>query len=263
MIGAPQIWAGRVTDVLPASIRACASGRWTLREVASFSFIWKLRLIKPASVNGIPILPATTVLAPSPLLYSPCLIVKLPPSDESSKIKLITPATASEPYCAAAPSRRISTRLRAILGITEISGPCEPSLTPPPWKAITDARWRRLPLTMTNVLSEDRPRKLAGRIILAASLIGCKWTFNEGTALWSCIRRSLLPALPSSSALITSTGTGESPTERGAPRDPITTTSSSVASAAVATVGSAMPPAMIAAAIVFIFQILTVFIILP
>jgi len=38
-------------------------------------------------------------------------------------VKFITPAKASEPYCAAAPSRKTSTCLIAADGITDKSGP--------------------------------------------------------------------------------------------------------------------------------------------
>jgi len=38
----------------------------------------------------------------------------------------ITPAIVSDPYCADAPSRKISTRLIASVGIAEISAPVSP-----------------------------------------------------------------------------------------------------------------------------------------
>ena len=64
----------------------------------------------------------------------------------------MTPAIASEPYCADAPSRSTSTRCRAIAGMVEMSGPCAPSVTPPN-QATTDDRCRRLPLTRISVWS--------------------------------------------------------------------------------------------------------------
>jgi hypothetical protein len=70
-----------------------------------------------------------------------------------------------------------------MLGITEISGPWAPSFTPPPWKAITEAQWRRFPFTKTRVLSEDNPLKFTGRFNVAASLIGWARAANEGTVL--------------------------------------------------------------------------------
>ena len=93
----------------------------------------------------------------------------------------MTPAMASDPYCADAPSRSTSTCRSAIEGMTERSGPCEPSAMPLPSHAMTAARWRRLPFTRTSVWSGARLRRLAGRITEAASLIGCVLTLNEGT----------------------------------------------------------------------------------
>ena len=63
----------------------------------------------------------------------------------------MTPAMASEPYWADAPSRRISTWRTAMAGIDEMSGPWEPSANPPPIHMMIAARWRRLPLTSTSV----------------------------------------------------------------------------------------------------------------
>ena len=58
-------------------------------------------------------------------------------------------------------------------GMIEMSGPCEPSEMPLPNQAMTAERWRRLPLTRIRVWSGARPRRLAGRTRVAASLIGC------------------------------------------------------------------------------------------
>ena len=88
---------------------------------------------------------------------------------------------ASEPYCAAAPSRNTSTFFNAIEGIAEISGPCAPSAIPPPRKEITDPLCLLFPLSNTSILSGGRPLRLAGLIKVAASLIGCVFTLNEGT----------------------------------------------------------------------------------
>ncbi len=96
----------------------------------------------------------------------------------------MTPAIASEPYCAEAPSRSTSTCRSAIEGMVEMSGPCAPSVTPAN-QAMTDERWRRWPLTSTSVWSWARLRRLAGRTSVAASLIGCVATLNEGTSVRS------------------------------------------------------------------------------
>ena len=82
------------------------------------------------------------------------------------------PAIASEPYCADAPSRKTSTRLRAIDGIADKSGACEPPAAPAPNSAMTAARCRRLPFTRTSVASGANDLSIAGRMKVAASLIG-------------------------------------------------------------------------------------------
>ena len=80
------------------------------------------------------------------------------------------PAMASEPYCAEAPSRSTSKRSKAMAGMAERSGPWAPPEMPAPSNAITAARWRRLPFTSTSVASGARPRNVAGRMKVAASL---------------------------------------------------------------------------------------------
>ena len=97
---------------------------------------------------------------------------------------------------------------------------------PPPAHVMTAARWRRLPCTRMSVWSGARPRRLAGRTIVAASLIGCLLTLKEGTAVRNWLVRSISPWLASSSAGRTSTGTADSVTDRGWARLPTTTTSS-------------------------------------
>ena len=75
----------------------------------------------------------------------------MPPDGASFKRKFSTPAMASEPYCAEAPSRSTSTRRSAIAGMVEMSGPCAPSDTPFPIQVMTAPRWRRFPLTSASV----------------------------------------------------------------------------------------------------------------
>ena len=135
-------------------------------------------------------------------------------------MKFITPAIASEPYWAAAPSRKTSTCLIAEAGITEISGPWAPSDKPPPKKVITALRWRRLPLTNTKVWSDAKPRKLAGRTSVEASLIGWSFTLNDGTTFCKIDTMSEGPWLAISEPSIISTGTAESATDLGAARVP-------------------------------------------
>ena len=88
---------------------------------------------------------------------------------------------ASEPYCAEAPSRSTSTRRKAMAGMVEMSGPWAPSDTPFPIQVMTAPRWRRLPLTSTSVWSGASPRRLAGRMMRAASPTGCGLTLYDGT----------------------------------------------------------------------------------
>src|ERR1700680_1992617 len=93
---------------------------------------------------------------------------------------------ASEPYCADAPSRRISSDLTAIDGIELRSGPCEPnaSSVSPPWYTCTSAeRFMRLPLSITSISSEGRPRNDGERTKLEASEIAFCPTINDGTRL--------------------------------------------------------------------------------
>ena len=81
----------------------------------------------------------------------------------------MTPAIASEPYCATAPSRRICTFLTAMLGIMPMLGPCEPLPAAGTNSAISAARWRRLPLTITSVWSGAKPRSDVGRTKVSPS----------------------------------------------------------------------------------------------
>ena len=190
-----------------------------------------LRLKNPASVRGSPRFAANCVVWPSPSAYSPYRASILRPSALSRSLKLITPAIASEPYCADAPSRSTSTCFNAIPGMTERSGPCDPSEIPPPRNEITAERCRRLPLTSISVLSGDKPRRLAGRTIVPASLIGCWLTLYEGMAPRSNASISVLPWAMKSSPLITSIGTAESVADRAARRVPVVTISSITSSA--------------------------------
>ena len=139
----------------------------------------------------------------------------------------MTPAMASDPYWAAAPSRSTSTWRRAMDGMAEMSGPCDPKATPlPPCQSMIDERWRRLPLMRTRVWSGARLRSIAGLTTVEASLMGCVFTLNDGTTVrsWSC--RLTAPWLVRSEAERTSTGTGDSATVRGCARVPTTTVSS-------------------------------------
>src|SRR5687767_4681781 len=93
---------------------------------------------------------------------------------------------ASEPYCATAPSRRISSDEMAIEGIEARSGACEPKdkAVSPPWKTCTrDDRLKRLPLSMTSIWSPGRPRNDGARMKLEASAMEFCPTLKDGTTL--------------------------------------------------------------------------------
>ena len=156
--------------------------------------------------------------------YWPLRNSMLPPERAFFNSKLMTPAMASEPYCAAAPSRNTSTCRRAMEGMDDRSGPCAPSATPLPSQAMTAARWRRLPFTRISVWSGAMLRRLAGRTMVAASLIGCVLTLNDGTTVRNWFVRSMSPWLAKSWAVMTSMGTGEAAIDRGSARVPTTAT---------------------------------------
>ncbi len=93
---------------------------------------------------------------------------------------LITPAMASEPYWAAAPSCSTSMWSMAEDGIMSRSAAA------PPWNTLDRmARlatpWRRLPLTSTSTWLGLRPLSRADRVSLAMSP-PMAWALNEGTA---------------------------------------------------------------------------------
>ena len=90
--------------------------------------------------------------------------------------KLITPAMASEPYWADAPSRRTSTRFNAMPIRGKMSTAWAPLLMPETNSPMTAPRCRRLPLTKTKVLSAGKPRRFTGLIKVAASLMGSRPT---------------------------------------------------------------------------------------
>ena len=213
--------------MFPAARSAMASLRGALRLVGFEPPYSRLRLAKPVAPRGSPALAATLKASPSPPPNVPVLSSMAPPEGASLSWKFNTPAMASEPYCAAAPSRSTSTCRSAIDGMAEMSGPCDPKATPlPPCQSMIDERCRRLPLTRTRVWSGARLRSIAGRTTVEASLMGCVLTLNDGTMVrsWSC--RLTAPWLTRSEAERTSTGTGDSATVRGRARVPTTTVSS-------------------------------------
>ena len=136
---------------------------------------------------------------------------------------LITPAIASEPYWAAAPSRSTSMWWMADIGIALMSVPAEPR--PTVCCTLTSACWwRRLPFTSTSSWSGPRPRSVAGRMMSVPSLMKVVLKLNEGSSSCSALPSSSVPVEARSFAPTSPTGTEVSRAERAAPREPITTT---------------------------------------
>ncbi|MNT23020.1 hypothetical protein D3C72_1584270 [compost metagenome] len=133
----------------------------------------------------------------------------------------MTPAMASEPYCADAPSRSTSMRLMALVGICARSAACAPRF---PSNAL---RWKRRPLTSTSVWSGDRPRSVAGRTNTWPSAIGRRCTTNDGTSCASTSFRSVESTDWMSCLVNTSTGARVSNWVRLEARVPVTSIASS------------------------------------
>ena len=213
--------------MLPAATSAMASLRGAALSVGFALPYSRLRLANPLAPSGRPTLPANCADSPSPAPYIPVFSSTDPPDRASLSWKFITPAMASEPYCAAAPSRSTSTWLSAMAGITEMSGPWEPYATPfPPCHSSTEERCRRLPLTSTSTWSGARLRSMAGRTTVEAPWMGCVFVLNDGTIARSCSFRSPVPCRRRSVAVRTSTGTADAVTLRASAREPTTTVSS-------------------------------------
>ncbi len=157
----------------------------------------------------------------------------------------MTPAMASVPYCAAAPSCSTSTRSMAATGMKFRSAAA------PPWNApASTARlavpWRRLPLTSTSVLFGDSPRRRADSVMAAMSLPKA-WALSDGRFWASAWIRSGWPVRASDDASSTWIGEALSATVRPAARVPVTITtpalaiagaSGATAAAGVSTAGS-------------------------
>ena len=136
---------------------------------------------------------------------------------------LITPASASEPYCAEAPSRSTSMWSMAPTGMVLMLTPCEPW---PTWPrvSISALECQRLPSTRISTWSLLRPRIWNGRTKAKVSDIEASGKFNEGTARSSALPRLTAPESLSTCAGITSTGTSELDCVRSLVRVPVTIT---------------------------------------
>ncbi len=92
---------------------------------------------------------------------------------------LITPAMASDPYCADAPSRSTSILLIAAAGMVFKSVPTEPRPTEP-FTFTKDDACLLFPLINTNTWSTPKPRNEAGSIWSLPSAIVCWFDEKEG-----------------------------------------------------------------------------------
>ena len=132
----------------------------------------------------------------------------------------MTPAIASEPYCADAPSRSTSIRSIAAIGMVLMSVPAEPR--PMDCCTLTSACWwRRLPLTSTSTWSGPSPRSVAGQIRSVPSLTKLVGKLNEGASFCSSLPVSIAPVASIASRPITSTGAAVSVSERLPARVPV------------------------------------------
>ena len=116
---------------------------------------------------------------------------------------------ASEPYWAAAPSRRISMRSTAALGMALRSTPTVPR----PKVPLTCTRaleWRRLPLISTSTWSGPRPRRLAGLMWSVPSAMVWWDALKEGANWRRVWLISVWPDWSISRAEMMSTGAGVS-----------------------------------------------------
>ena len=138
----------------------------------------------------------------------------------------MTPAIASEPYCAAAPSRRISIRSIALAGMALRSTIPEPRPMLP-FTLIRALECRRLPLTSTSTWSGARPRRVAGRVWSVPSVMVGRGKLKDGASDWMICAVSVRPVCLISAAVSTSTGTAASVEVRSAARVPTTANSSS------------------------------------
>ena len=145
----------------------------------------------------------------------------------------MTPAMASEPYWAAAPSRNTSMRSIALVGILLKSTAALPL---PTFDSVlmTELTWRRFPLTRTSTWSGLKPLNWADLTISVWPELDWRGMLKEATA--ACNKPPSSPAilgdLTRSSAVMTSTGTRLSSTARSWERVPIVTISSISLSAA-------------------------------
>ncbi len=213
-----------------------------LRIVRSCSRYSAVRLTKPLSPKASPMFPPPPWVKPSPSPVCPTSAAADPPWSADLRMTLITPAMASEPYCAEAPSRSTSTRSMALIGMVSRSTPVEPFSSPPLILRLA-VSWRRLPFTSTSTWLGLSPRSDCVWVN-AEALNGWAWRVSEGSSLTSASRRSTAPLLRSWVALTTSIGLRLSCAFTSLLRVPVTTTVDKVGAAAAPRVSctGACPP---------------------
>ena len=186
--------------------------------------------------------------------YLPPTRLMSPPWSRFLRMMLITPAIASVPYCAAAPSCSTSIRSIASCGIRLRSGAALPPNTVPATTTL-GLLWRRLPSISTSVWLGLRPRSLIAGWKAAWSLPNA-CTCAEGRICASACTTSVWPTVFSTSAPSTCTGAGLSEALKPCVRVPVTTISSgpvwsaaaSGAASGAMAVGAAPVPAAAASA---------------
>ena len=120
-----------------------------------------------------------TLVSPVPFAC-PLRVDSFRPLKLVSVSTLTTPATASAPYSAAAPSRSISTRLTAPMGSEFVLAVCTGTKFS---VCVPGVRIRRRPLTSTNVFPVPTPRKLIEALSPRASfrlpVVRASWKFTS------------------------------------------------------------------------------------
>jgi hypothetical protein len=134
----------------------------------------------------------------------------------------MTPAIASEPYCADAPSRSTSIDCTIAAGIVFKSTAAAPRPIVP-FTFTSDDACLRFEFISTSVWSGESPRSVAGRIVSVPSARPGRGKLNDGNMTDSAWLISVTPTFASVSPLTTSTGTAVSVAERSGTRVPVTT----------------------------------------
>ena len=184
----------------------------------------RLKRSQPLSLfNGRPKLAEPCQIWPSPAEYWPPLSSTSPPVAPFLSTTLITPAMASEPYCAEAPSRSTSMWSIAAIGMVLRSTACEPRPSTPLVTMMAPG-CQRLPSTSTSTWSGDKPRNCAGRCESAVSAADGRGKVSDGMMRASAVDSSLVPVCCSTLAETTSIGVSELLSVRLSARVPVTIT---------------------------------------